>query len=230
MELDVSLFSIFRLIHIVAGFAALLVFWIPIVVRKGGKTHTRVGWVYVYSMYLVAISALFMGLWRIILDPKRTNETTAFAYFLIFIAVLSFSAAWFGIRILRHKHRKGKHNKWIDLLIPLLLVVSGFGTCIYGWVIHFPLLQWFPWVGILLGFNQLYYWLNPPQKKMHWWFEHLGSILGCCIATITAFTVFGAPRILGVNNVHPLLWFLPTIVITPLILFYSAYYRKKFQA
>jgi len=64
---------------------------------------------------------------------------------------------------------------------------------------------------------------------MHWWFEHFSSMLACCISTITAFTVFGAPRLLNIDSVNILLWFLPTIIITPLIISLGIYYERKFN-
>lgn len=101
------LFQFTRVLHILGGFLALLVFWIPMITRKGGKLHARVGWIYVWAMGVVAITAWYMGLWRITLDPWRTAESTAFAYFLIFIALLSSSSAWYGMRVLRYKQLAG---------------------------------------------------------------------------------------------------------------------------
>lgn len=67
-------FSIFKVLHIIAGFTALLVFWIPVVTKKGGKAHVRSGWVYVWAMGAVAISALVMGIWRIGFDPQKQES------------------------------------------------------------------------------------------------------------------------------------------------------------
>lgn len=222
-------FSLFKVLHIIAGFTALAVFWIPVVTKKGGKAHIRVGWVYVGAMAVVAISALFMGIWRIGFDPEGTVESVAFAWFLIFIAILSSATAWYGLRVLRFKNRIAGHRQWMDLLFPALMLVSGISISIYGAVIGFTLITWFPLIGIMLGASQLLYWLRPPAKKMHWWMEHLGGMLGCCIATITAFTVFGAPRLLGVSSVHPIVWFIPTILLVPVIVGFSIYYQMKFN-
>ncbi|WP_258871274.1 DUF2306 domain-containing protein, partial [Halobacillus trueperi] len=62
------LFSIMLTIHIIAGFSALAVFWIPLVTKKSGNTHRKVGWVYVTAMYTVAATALYMGIYRIFFD------------------------------------------------------------------------------------------------------------------------------------------------------------------
>jgi uncharacterized membrane protein len=222
-------FEMARIIHIVAGFTALFIFWIPIVTKKGGKIHIRTGWVYTVAMSIVAISALFMGVWRIFVDPAADDERKAFSLFLIFIAILSAASAWYGIRVLRTKKRTSAHRNMLDLLFSVLLFAGGIVISIYGFAVRMPLIAWFPFVGIFLGFTQLRYWLRPPQTKMSWFFEHMTSMMGCCIATITAFTVFGAPRLLHLESTSPLIWFLPTIVMVPIISGYVYYYQKKFS-
>ncbi|WP_191566280.1 DUF2306 domain-containing protein [Metabacillus idriensis] len=222
-------FQLFKILHIIGGFIALFVFWIPIVTKKGGKAHRVSGWVYTSGMIVVAISAFYMGAYRIFFDQNANAELISFSWFLIFIAILSSAAAYYGIRVLRFNNRKDRHRNVLDLFYPLLLLSSGIGICIYGTVNDAPLLTWFPLVGIFLGISQLSYWLQKPKHKMHWWFEHFSGMLACCISTITAFMVFGAPRLLGIESVSILLWFLPTIVITPIIIGLSIYYRKKFK-
>lgn len=55
-----GLFQLFLVLHIVAGFVALAVFAVPIVTRKGGKVHVYIGWIYVWAMGTVAVSAWFI--------------------------------------------------------------------------------------------------------------------------------------------------------------------------
>lgn len=222
------LFEAARYLHILAGFTALLIFWVPIVTKKGGKAHVRTGWIYTAAMGIVAISALTMGLWRLFADPAADLDRKAFSVFLIFIAIVSSASAWYGLRVLRFKKRRGRHQNAADLLFSLLLVGGGIAISLYGYLIDFALLIWFPLIGIFLGTTQLLYWLRPPRTNMHWLFEHLSGMMGCCIATITAFLVFGAPRLLSVPSVSPLLWFLPTILLTPVIIGFYAYYRRKY--
>ena len=40
-----TFFAIARGIHIAAGVTALATFWLPMVTKKGGRLHRRVGWV-----------------------------------------------------------------------------------------------------------------------------------------------------------------------------------------
>ncbi|WP_332888706.1 hypothetical protein [Domibacillus epiphyticus] len=131
--------------------------------------------------------------------------------------------------MLRFKGRKDVHKNILDLGFPLLLLTSAIGISIYGFIKDFALLTWFPLLGVFLSVTQLKYWLRKLNRKMHWWFEHFGGMLGCSIATITAFVVFGAPRLLDIETVSILLWFLPTMILTPVIIGLSIYYTKKFN-
>ncbi|MGP4041011.1 DUF2306 domain-containing protein [Gracilibacillus sp. D59] len=220
------IFDLFRISHIIAGFLALLVFWIPIVVRKGGKIHRKVGWVYTYSMAIVAVSAFYMGFYRIFYDPLGDK---AFSWFLVYIAILSAATAWYGIRVLKFKKRKYAHRQIGDLAFSFSLVLSSVFISVYGIYIGSPLLSYFPGVGLFVGGSQLYYWLRKPKINGHWYIEHLIGMLACSISTITAFIVFGAPRLMNIESVSIFLWFAPTIVITPVIIGFSVYYGRKFK-
>src|SRR5699024_11571001 len=103
---------------------------------------------------------------------------------------------WYGVRVLRYKKRNELNRELSNLSFHILLLGSGIAIIIYGWTIDFPLLQYFPIVSIFLGAIQLQYWLSSPKRRSHWIVEHLVGMLSCCIATVTAFTVFGAPRLI----------------------------------
>nr|WP_276531998.1 DUF2306 domain-containing protein [Brevibacillus invocatus] len=216
-----------RWLHIVSGFLALCVFWIPIVTRKGGRTHHRVGWLYVIAMGIVSLTAFFMGMYRIAWDAGPDPDAIPYSWFLLFVAVLSSATAWYGIRVLYHKKRQVVHRKWSDLLFPLILFGSGIGVSLYGLVIERALLQFFPLLGIFLGGTQLLYWLTVPVKKSHWVVEHIVGMMSCCISTLTAFLVFGIPRLLQVEAASLWIWLLPTVVLLPLIFAFTNTYKRK---
>jgi len=221
------LFDSMRWAHIASGFLALCVFWLPIVTKKGGRLHIKIGWVYVWAMASVSVTAFFMGVYRLTIDAGPDPDAIPFSWFLLLIAILSSSTVWYGIRVLRYKRRKKAHRHFVDLLFPSLLFSMGIGISIYGWVISFPLLQYFPILAIFLGGSQLVYWLKVPETKSHWIVEHIVGMLSCCIATVTAFTVFGAPRLLQVDSVSLIVWFVPTIILVPLIIGFSNFYKRK---
>jgi hypothetical protein len=67
---------------------------------------------------------------------------------------------------------------------------------------------------------------------MHWWYEHLGSMIGTGIAGYTAFLVFGAARLLpsvARSQLYTLFWVLPTLIGVPAIFMTVAYYQRKFN-
>lgn len=217
------------IVHITAGFLALGVFWVPLVTKKGGRAHRRAGWVFVFAMMTVAFTAFHLSFYRLFISAGRTPGEDAFSYFLLFIAVLSIATAWHGMRVLRFKKRKAVHRHPVDIGISFLLLGSGLAACLYGFVQGIALITYFPLIGVVLGSLQLYYWLRPPAERMHWIYEHLGSMIGCSIATITAFTVFGAPQLLNMEEVSLFIWILPTFLLLPLIIGFSRHYQRKFN-
>jgi len=44
-------------IHIPFGTLSLILFWIPVGVKKGGTIHRKVGWYYYYCMWGVLVSS-----------------------------------------------------------------------------------------------------------------------------------------------------------------------------
>lgn len=221
------IFDFMRWMHIIGGFLALAVFWIPIVSRKGGRVHRRAGWIYAAGMIAVSVSAFYMAVYRIAWDAGPEPDIIPFSWFLLFISILSATTAYYGIRVLRFKRRSAPHRAVLDYLLPVLLFASGIGMSIYGFALQFPLLSYFPWLGIFLGGSMLFYWMTAPKTRSHWAVEHIIGMMSCCIATITAFIVFGAPRLLNIDAVNLIIWFLPTILLVPLILYFIYQYRKK---
>src|SRR5699024_10994937 len=113
-------------------------------------------------------------------DAGSDPDAIPFSWFLIFIAILSGATAWYGVRVLRYKKRKAPNRQFINLFFPILLLGSGIAMSIYGWMIDFPLLAYFPIVGIFLGASQLQYWFSSPNRRSHWIVEHLVGMLSCC--------------------------------------------------
>lgn len=224
-----ELFLGFRVAHIIAGFVALILFWLPLLTKKGGKAHNRSGWIYVWAMAVVAISAFYMGLYRVAFDEAADSERISFSWFLIFISILSGVSALYGMRVLKNKKRNKAHRNPLDILAAIILGVAGAGISIYGISLESPLLTYFPLIGPMLAGIQLKYWLTVPAKKMHWVYEHFGGMIACGISTVTAFTVFGAPKLLDIKSTSLLLWLLPTIILVPIMIGFVAQYDRKFN-
>ncbi len=115
------LFQSVLAVHIAAGTVALLVFWVPLVTKKGGRTHRRVGWVYVAAAATLAITGFFLCIQLVSGgSPLRWRA----GIFLAYVSVLAGASAQLGVRALRTKERAGASRAAIDLIPPLLLVAS----------------------------------------------------------------------------------------------------------
>jgi uncharacterized membrane protein len=209
--------------HIAAGSLGLASMLIPMVAPKGGALHRRAGWVFVVSMGTVAVTALFLCTIRLMVDP--TAEGRMSAIFLGFISILTGTAVSAGVRVLRTRNRTTAHLHWWDVGLAAVLLASGVGLFGYGLSVAQPLLIAFSVIGVVNGSSALRYWLRPPQTKMHWWFEHMGHMIGASIAATTAFLVQIANNSGGQTL---LVWLAPTLIGVPGLALWRAYYRRRF--
>jgi hypothetical protein len=212
-------------LHIAGGSLSLLSMLIPLVTRKGGVTHRRAGWVFVTGMTLVSITALLLAgtRWTTDLTP-RGREAGAF---LFFVAILTATNVSSGVRVLRAKARttSGRHP-W-DLGLPALLTASSVAAAVHGLSTGNQLFTAFSVIGLLAGGGNLAYWLTAPTHPMHWWFEHMSSMLGACIAATTAFLVVNASN-LGMETFSLAVWLTPSVIGVPTIAIWTRYYRRRF--
>jgi uncharacterized membrane protein len=212
-------------LHIAGGSAALLSMLIPLLTKKGGLAHRRAGWVFVSGMTIVSITAFLLAGARWLTDPSpRGREAGAFLFFVSILTATSVSA---GVRVLRAKTRTAPHRHPWDLGLPALLTASSIAAAVYGLSTGNHLFTAFSIIGALGGGGQLAYWRTAPSHPMHWWFEHMSSMLGACIAATTAFLVVNANN-LGLQTFSLVIWLAPSIVGVPTIAIWTRYYRRKF--
>jgi uncharacterized membrane protein len=224
------MFSLSLVLHVIAGFVALITLWLPLFFRKGEKYHRLTGWIFTASMFLISGTSVHMAFYRIWFDPDLTTEQFSFYLFLTFIAILSFATAMYGLRVLKFKQHEGEHRYVVDWLIPSVLLISAVAMSVYGFIVGEPLLAWFPIVGMFLSISHMLYWWRRPSNKESWVIEHLTGMLSCGISTVTAFVVFGAPRVFAMSQAPIWLWFAPTIVLVPLIVYFTIREKQKWQA
>lgn len=211
---------VFLGVHITAGFLAFLMAPVALATAKGGKVHRRWGKVYLWSMGVVAATALPMALYRPVL-------------FLALVAVFSFYACLSAWRVLALKDLpKGDQAKPIDWAAAIITFVTsaclaGFGAFKPAIVQHMGIVAIvFGIIGMSLAFGQIKSFVWKPKEKMFWWYTHLGNMIASYIAAWTAFSV----TTLSTNFRHAgiLVWLWPTIVGVPAIALTTAYYKRKF--
>lgn len=207
-------------VHIAAGSGSFLLAPVALAVAKGGKQHKRWGMVYLWSMGVVAATALPMALYRPVL-------------FLALVAVFSFYAAFSGYRVLKLKDlARGGSARPIDWLAGAITFgssacLAGFGLFRPLWVQNFGIIAVvFGILGMRLAFVQMLSFVRKPKEKMFWWYTHLGNFIGSYIAAWTAFSAVTLSQLLHSNRLVVWLW--PTAIGVPAIAITIGYYRRKF--
>lgn len=213
-------------IHIVTGSIALGTMIVPLVARKGGVAHRRAGWVFVAGMAFASVTAFFMSSYRLFTDPTPIGRT--FALLLFYLSIVTGTSVSAGIRVLRSKYRREPGRNWFDIVMAGILAGAGALAAVYGLAMQQPLFIGFSLVGILSGTGGVRYWWHTPTTRMHWWYAHMGNMLGACIAAVTAFTVTNA-RLFALPGDSLMVWLGPTAVGVPAIFFWIGYYRRKFE-
>ncbi len=177
------LFQSVLAVHIAAGAVALLVFWVPLVTKKGGRTHRRAGWVYVAAAATLATTG-FLSCIPLVSDgsPLRWRA----GIFLAYVSVLAGANALFGVRALQTKGRAGVSRGAIDVAAPLLLVAGGVALAAFGIGQSRVLFVLFAALGVVIGVTHLLFWLTRPAHERAWFFAHTNGMGTSCITTITA--------------------------------------------
>ena len=205
--------------HIAAGFGSFLLAPVALVTAKGSRQHKLWGMVYLWSMGVVAATALPMALYRPVL-------------FLALVAVFSFYAAFSGYRVLKLKDlSRGGRAKPVDWFAGIVTFCSSAALAGLGWfrpdLMHMPRVVplIFGLLGMRLAFVQLLSFVRKPRERMFWWYTHLGNFIGSYIAAWSAFSV---TAIAAVAGQHVILWLWPTLVGVPAIVLTTAYYQRRF--
>lgn len=203
-------------IHIAAGMIALLTGILAMLFKKGEKRHLLSGKIYFWCMMLIAVTALFMSISK--------NLT-----FLTLIAIFSFYLSFSGYRVIIRR-RVGQRAGLLDWILVVILALNGLymtGSGSYamteGTIGLNPVLVVFGSMCIIFATGDIRrYRQKEPKTKNGWLFHHMGMMLGSYIATFTAFLVVNVQM-----NPAWLPWLLPTIIGTPLISVWIAYYKRK---
>jgi hypothetical protein len=155
-----------------------------------------------------------------------------FATFLAYLAGVTLASGWQGIWAIETRREPKAMRTLFSLALNLVVVLAGLTVLVLGIKYRSgPLVGLSP-IGPLIGAGNLRYLLRGPQSRMHWWYEHLGSMIGTGIAGYTAFLVFGAARLLpsvARSQLYTLFWVLPTLIGVPAIFMTVAYYQRKFN-
>jgi hypothetical protein len=224
MDVDEQIFPWVLRLHAAAGTLALFVAPMAMVVHKGGTWHRRWGKLFFYGMIVVCCTAIAMAIWH----PAN--------FWLALVAVFSFHLVASGYRSLYLKklHEGLKPNnldKWLHGLAALFnggLLIWGLSHVFMGVRdTRATLYTVFGLIGmatVVVNFTKFF---KRKHDKREWFFGHISGMLGGYIATLSAFSA------VNFGEWFPwmptwLVWLWPTLLGTPVVALWSAYYRRKF--
>lgn len=234
-------------LHILAGTVAIIVFWLPIIAKKGSAEHIRYGRYFTRGMYAVSISGFVMTI-LVLLDPIGVRaparnlsidearniafQSRLFAGFLLMLSLLVLSSVRHSILVLRAKGNRKLLRTPLHLSLYFLLGLVALIMGCVGIVQGFVLYQIFSVLCVTNVIGTLRYIFKSNIQQREWIIAHLGAILGAGIGAYTAFFVFGGSRLLSEifdGNGQLLFWVLPGVVGTIASAYYSRHYKRIYR-
>ena len=195
-------------LHILAGFISLGIAYVLLFMKKGNKRHKKLGMIYVYGMSTIFVTAIPLSL------------IGEFNPFLFVIAIFSFYLAFSGYR--QGRDRNGAREQ-IDKALGIFITATS--ILFYSMAVNLYLIEDSMWItSVIFGSIALVFSINDFRRmkiveRPNFYDRtnlHLNLMLAGTIATTTAFIVTIDPfSTLWLN------WIAPTIVGTPIIIYFS---------
>lgn len=204
--------SFLTIVHVIAGFISLVLFWLPVFTRKGGLAHRKIGRVYVWLMWVVVFTAALLSIKNLLIGRL---EAAAFLGFLSFITA---NPLWYGLAVLRHKKYLSSTFRKKHLVFELMVFAGGVLMLAWGLYLNGQGVAVLMIIFGILGISnilQIIRRLKKPQLKADWLNEHRVGMITTGIAAYTAFFAFGGRQffdslLTGYWMILP--WVAPTII------------------
>lgn len=234
-------------LHIALGAIALLLFWLPIVARKGGKLHIAAGKAFYSIMLFVAGSGIIMTLIGLAdpvgiyvnsrqLTPEQIESMMLwripFTYFLLLLSLLTWVTGRHAIGVLRAKTNRTVLRNWryqgpVVLMFPVALFVGWQGI-----TIGMPLLIIFAVVSLITAATISSYVYRAEITPRAWIIEHFSAMVGAGIAVYTAFFAAGGRRVLSQwlpGDWQLVSWLAAPVIGLTILVSLTGYYKRKYK-
>ncbi|MDB2326852.1 hypothetical protein OAH44_03715 [Acidimicrobiia bacterium] len=195
-------------LHILAGLISLGIAYVLLFIKKGNKRHKKLGLIYVYGMSTIFVTAIPLSL------------LGEFNPFLFVVAIFSFYLAFSGYR--QGRDRNGAREQ-IDKVLGVFITTTS--ILFYSMAVSLYLIEDSMWItSVVFGSIALGMGINDFRRmkivERPDFYDrtnlHLNLMLAGTIATTTAFIVTLNPFSIDWLN-----WVAPTIVGTPIIIYFS---------
>ena len=228
-----TLFEVLVALHIVTGATGLVVFWVPIIGRKGGRNHVRFGKLFTWTMLATGTVAVGISL-TTLSDPLGTHPHLAdhevfsdpvmiggiFGWMMLYLAVLTINLAWQGWLCITNRRDHLRNRAWHNLLSQVVLTVVAANCLWQGWLIRQPMMMGISLVGFATVATNLWFIYKPDPAPVDRIREHIKALVGAGISVYTAFFAFGAVRLVPELALTPALWAVPLVVGLLLIIYH----------
>jgi hypothetical protein len=206
---------------------ALLLFWVPILTKKGGLDHRKFGRHYANTMYMVAGTGALMALmvlyaplvikYQFVNDNTNTEQLALrlriFWGFLLYLSLLTFVNVRHGILVLKNKKQHSNMREWPHLAFIGLLLIGGIVLLAFGVIYSNTLHIIFGILGTVLAMQIGHFCLAKSVSPNRWLVEHLGAFIGSGIGAYTAFLAFGGRSLFSeLGQWQIIFWIAPGVV------------------
>lgn len=235
----VQVHALLRSVHIAAGVAGLVVFWAPLLLRKGGAAHRAWGRAFAVCAWVVILTALVACAWLLV-DPvgfagSEAAATAAGRWRLAFFGVLlgalgifTLPALVLSVRVITMRSDAARLVRpWVRALadMPALAGLGLLGFALCWWRDEGPtalggVTAVLGLVGIRATVDLRRFLADPFPCPTSWLTRHMEFTLTCGIAFHTAFSVFGLTRLFPRLSSGPLqivAWLLPAALGIPVM-------------
>lgn len=234
------LFETLVVIHIAFGAPGLITFWVPVVMKKGSKTHKAWGKAFVFMMLVTASCAVGMAALTII-DPVATHPKLIehgefsdpllirgiFGWMMLYLAVLTINLTWYGWLCIRNRGQHPRNLAWHNIALQALLLVASVNCAWQGVLIQQPMMIGISMVGFATVGTNLWFMVRAKPRPMEWLTEHIKALVGTGISVYTAFFAFGAVRLIPELALAPILWAVPLVTGLALILYHQRQVTRR---
>jgi hypothetical protein len=233
-------FEGFLLVHITTGAVGLLLFWIPVVGRKGGQNHRKYGKAFSYLMMVTATMAFGMAV-TTLLSPIATHPRQValgwpawriqgiFGWMMLYLAILTVHLVWHGLVTVRNKKNHRANRAWPNVALNVAAIAAALLCAYRGWLIGEALMEWMSLVGIASGLTNLWFIYRDTPSKLTYQLEHVKSAVGAGISVYTAFMAFGFVRLNPGHALNPKMWAIPLAVGLTIIIYHQMRIRLSIR-
>jgi hypothetical protein len=217
----------FVIAHIISGTAGLILFWVPVIARKGGASHRKYGRWFAWSMMITGSIAVAIATCSL-LTPLETHRdfTDAalvrglFGWMMLYLAILTVSLGWHSLATINFKFDHSRHRNPMSIGIQVLLLAAAVQCVAQGIALQQPLMLGISVIGFLSSISTLAFIAWPRPHPAAHLIEHVKAGVGAGISAYTAFLSVGLVRVMPDHAFNPLIWAIPTVIGVSLIVWH----------